>query len=71
MPPAAPVFSPGKSHRSQLKAAASYHHYSMKAGARPAAGLKYRSIIINTLRREMICEGIMTRENGVYTRADA
>ena len=40
----------------------------MKAGARPAAGLKYRSIIINTLRREMICEGIMTRENGVYTR---
>ena len=46
-------------------------HYSMKAGARPAAGLKYRSIIINTLRREMICEGIMTRENGVYARADA
>ena len=43
----------------------------MKAGARPAAGSKYRSIIINTLRREMICEGIMTRENGVYTRADA
>ena len=43
----------------------------MKAGARPAAGSKYRSIIINPLRREMICEGIMTREKGVYTRADA
>ena len=46
-------------------------HYSMKADARPAAGSKYRSIIINALRSEMICEGIMTRENGVYTRADA
>lgn len=44
---------------------------------RPYAEAEVNDILLRyhedycTLRREMICEGIMTRENGVYTRAGA